>query len=352
MCDGQDTGTLMTQAVPEVSCQQTQALVWQYYGLQGDVALLTGERDKNFCLTVPSGRRYMLKVINAAESVAESHYQTALLLHVAQQAAALPVPRVILTRYQQAEPVVDIGGIALRMRLVSFLEGTPLHAVTPSTTLMESLGSTLAQLDVALSRFSHPAEKRQLLWDISRAEQIRPYLEFVQDAEQQRAITHILQRYDSHVAPQLKTLRQQTIHNDMNPHNVLADVDDATRVSGIIDFGDALYAPLINDLATALAYQVHEGDDPFAFIVPFTASYHAHLPLTEQEIALLPDLIMTRLALIMTIAQWRAARYPENRDYLLRNLPRSWRSLQQITRYSHDQFCQRIWQGVKEINHV
>ena len=39
MCDDQDTGTLMTQAVPEVSCQQAQALVWQYYGLQGDVAL-------------------------------------------------------------------------------------------------------------------------------------------------------------------------------------------------------------------------------------------------------------------------------------------------------------------------
>lgn len=350
MCDAQDSGTLMTQAVPEVSCQQAQALLRQYYGLQGDVTLLTGERDKNFCLTVPCGRRYMLKVINAAESVAESHYQTSLLMHIARQAPALQVPRVILTKNQQAAPVVDIDGSALRIRLVSFLAGTPLHAVTPSVTLMASLGSTLAQLDEALRSFSHPAQQRQLLWDISRAEQIRSYLAFVADAEQQAAITQILQRYDSHVTAQLKTLRQQTIHNDMNPHNVLTEVGDATLVSGIIDFGDALYAPLINDLATALAYQIHDGDDPFAFIVPFTTAYHAHLPLTEQEIALLPDLIMTRLALIITIAQWRAARYPQNRDYLLRNLPRSWRSLQQITRYSPDQFCQRIWQGIQEKN--
>lgn len=42
MCDAQDSGSLMTQALPEISCQQAQALVWQYYGLQGDVTLLSG----------------------------------------------------------------------------------------------------------------------------------------------------------------------------------------------------------------------------------------------------------------------------------------------------------------------
>lgn len=63
----------------------------------------------------------MLKVINAAESIAESNYQTALLLNVAQKAPVLQVPRVILKRCQLAEPVVDIDGNALRIRLVKAL---------------------------------------------------------------------------------------------------------------------------------------------------------------------------------------------------------------------------------------
>lgn len=348
MCEIQDTDALMTEAVPEVSCAQAEALLWQHYGLQGEVTLLTGERDRNFCLTAPSGRRYMLKVINAAEPLAVSHFQTALLLHIAQQAADLPVPRVVLTRYQQAEPVVDINGSALRIRLVSYLPGTPLHAVAPSVALMRDVGDTLARLDLALGSFSHPGEQRQLLWDISRAEQIKPYLNDVQDAAQRQAVSQILHRFDSHVAPALAHLRQQTIHNDMNPHNVLANAQNPERIGGIIDFGDALHGPLINDLATALAYLVDDGDDPFAYIAPFTAAYHARLPLTAPEIDLLPDLIKTRLALIMTIAQWRAARYPENRDYLLRNLPRAWRSLQQIERYSHQQICQRLRQALAE----
>lgn len=348
MCEIQDADTLMTEAVPEVSCAQAEALLWQHYGLQGEVTLLTGERDRNFRLTAPSGRRYMLKVINAAEPLTVSHYQTALLLHIAQQDADLPVPRVVMTRYQQAEPVVEINGSALRIRLVSYLPGTPLSAVTPTAALMRDIGDALARLDLALSRFSHPGEQRQLLWDISRAEQITPYLNDVQDVEQRQAVTQILHRFENHVAPALKSLRQQTIHNDMNPHNVLADAQDPERIGGIIDFGDALHGPLINDLATALAYLVGEGDDPFAYIAPFTAAYHARLPLTTQEIDLLPDLIKTRLALVMTIAQWRAARYPENRDYLLRNLPRAWRSLQQIARYSHEQICHRLRLAMEE----
>nr|WED68922.1 phosphotransferase [Pectobacterium colocasium] len=34
-----------------------------------------------------------------------------------------------------------------------------------------------------------------------------------------------------------------------------------TRVTGIIDFGDAVFAPLICEVATALAYQVGDGAD-------------------------------------------------------------------------------------------
>ncbi|MBA0207136.1 phosphotransferase [Pectobacterium aroidearum] len=339
---------LMTQAVPQVSCQQALAIAQQEYGLFGQMALLQGERDMNFCLTVTPDERYMLKVINAAEPADVSDFQTALLLHLAQQAPELPVPRIRLTLAGQAETCVEMGGVLLRVRLVSYLAGTPQYLTEPSTALMPQLGSTLAQLDNALHGFTHPAANRSLLWDISRAEQVRPYLDFISERQQHQHLRRIFDRYDSRVAPELMTLRRQVIHNDLNPHNVLVDGASPTRVTGIIDFGDAVFAPLICEVATALAYQVGDGADLLEHVVPFIAAYHQHRPLVPEEIALLPDLIATRMALTLTIAQWRASRYPDNREYLLRNVPRCWHSLQRIATYSHAQFVTRLQQVCPE----
>ncbi|MBJ7220908.1 phosphotransferase [Brenneria sp. L3-3C-1] len=336
---------LMTQSVPQVSCRQAAEVVQQHYGLRGDVKLLQGERDLNFCLTVSPERRYMLKVINAAESAEVSDFQTSLLLHIARQAPELPIPRAIVTLDGQAEPIVDIGGVALRVRVVSYLAGTPQHLAFPAVALMHDLGDTLARLDRALHSFTHPAAKRSLLWDISRAEQVRPYLTYVRDREQQQHISRVFDRYDEYVAPVLASLRHQTIHNDLNPHNVLVNPQQPTQVAGIIDFGDALHAPLVCELATALAYQIGNGADPFEYVVPFVFAYHQQLPLTAREIALLPDLIAARMALTMTIAQWRASLYPANRDYLLRNLPYCWRSLRQMKNYTYDQCAARLYQA-------
>ncbi|MDG0795572.1 phosphotransferase [Pectobacterium punjabense] len=339
---------LMTQPVPQVSCQQALAIAQQEYDLFGQMTLLQGERDMNFCLTVTPDERYMLKVINAAEPADVSDFQTSLLLHLASHAPELPVPRIRLTKNGRAETGVEIGGELLRVRLVSYLAGVPQHLVSSSTALMPQLGSTLAQLDNALHRFTHLAANRSLLWDISRADQVRPYLDFVSEPQQYQHLQRIFDRYDSHVAPELATLRRQVIHNDLNPHNVLVSRSSPTRVTGIIDFGDAVFAPLICEVATALAYQVGEGQDLLEHVLPFVAAYHQHMPLTPEEIALLPDLIATRMALTLTIAQWRASRYPDNREYLLRNVPRSWHSLQRMMTYSHAQFVTRLQQACQE----
>ncbi|MCG8707858.1 phosphotransferase [Brenneria sp. 4F2] len=338
---------LMAQSVPQVSCRQAEDIAWRLYGLRGHIELLQGERDLNFCLTVTAERRYMLKVINTAEPAEVSHFQTSLLLHIAQQAPALCVPRIVITQSQLAEPLVEVNGVSLRIRLMSYLDGMPQHKVPPSVELMAGLGKNLAQLDLALQHFSHPAASRPLLWDISRAEQTRPYLTFV-DPRQRPHIERIFDRYDQFVAPRLKTLRQQTIHNDLNPHNALVALDNPRQVAGIIDFGDALHAPLIAELATALAYQISGEDDPLAFVVPFLAAYHHQLPLETEEIALLPDLIATRMALGITIPQWRSSLYPENRDYLLRNQSTCWLGLMRLADYTYEQCHARLLQACQQ----
>src|SRR3546814_16314237 len=54
-------------------------------------------------------------------------------------------------------------------------------------------------------------------------------------------------------APALPHCRRQVIHNDFNPSNILVNEDGS--INGIIDFGDAIDATLICDIAKAIPYQ-------------------------------------------------------------------------------------------------
>ncbi len=91
------------------------------------------------------------------------------------------------------------------------------------------------------------------------------------------------------------------------------------RIAGIIDFGDLTFTARVNDLAIAAAYQVADSDDPLAPACDVIAAYHAVTPLDLLELDVLFDLIATRIVMTVVISSWRAVRYPENREYILRN---------------------------------
>ena len=60
------------------------------------------------------------------------------------------------------------------------------------------------------------------------------------------------------------------------------------------------------------------------------------------EFDLLPDLIATRLVMTVVISSWRAVRYPENRDYILRNNDAAWARLRRMTKLSRPQAMQQL----------
>jgi Ser/Thr protein kinase RdoA (MazF antagonist) len=51
------------------------------------------------------------------------------------------------------------------------------------------------------------------------------------------------------------------------------------------------------------------------------------MPLSAEEIDLMPLLVRARLAMTALITNWRASLYPHNRDYILRNAPAAWAGL-------------------------
>jgi Ser/Thr protein kinase RdoA (MazF antagonist) len=321
---------LMTTQAPNVDDQKALDIARQTYGLEGSVKLLNGERDANF-LVRTEHEAFVLKFINPAEDMTVIDFQTRALLHIERHGAHLPVPRVLAALNGEFEPKVLVGGQQLMLRAVSYLDGISQNLGKPGVALMRELGTTLAEVNLALKDFQHPAAHRNLLWDVGHAERVRPYLDCL-EAEQLPLVSALLDHYESHVKPRLAILRAQVIHNDLNPQNVMLDCETGSRVAAIIDFGDALYAPLINELGTALAYQFDaQAADPLWQIKAFTAAYNARIPLQQGELEVLGDLIAIRMAMAITIAQWRASLYPENRDYVLRNLHSTWRNLQCLT---------------------
>lgn len=309
-------GSLLSIPPPRLSTQALAALTQAHWGLAGTLHPLTSERDQNHRLDTGTAS-FILKLANPAEPAALTAFQTESLLHCATQAPDLPTPRVIPAEDGRSIVATPDGAL----RLLSWLPGTPLAQLPRTPALAASIGTALGRLDVALASFHHPASDHHLLWDIQNAADLAPLTPALPENLRPR-IVRFLDHFTARIAPALAKLPRQVIHGDFNPHNLLADPAHPGTLTGILDFGDMTLSHRICDLAVAASYLIDPAD-PESLLIPLTRAYHRANPLTEEELRLLPDLITARLATTLTISAWRAARYPENAPYILRNAPTS-----------------------------
>ncbi|MCZ0733512.1 phosphotransferase [Phreatobacter sp. AB_2022a] len=331
-------GELLDEAPPAVSLDEAVALARDHFGLVATARPLTGERDHNFQLTDAAGAVYVLKVVHPAEPPAVTDFQSRALMHVAAADPELATPRVVPPRGAGGGDVVwrVQGRSDRRVRCLTYLAGRPLHLTERSPAQRRRLGAFLARLDRALAGFRHPAEDHDLLWDLKKAARVRGLLAEIADAERRGLPERALDRFARHVLPVLPSLRVQVVHNDFNPHNVLASAEADDEIAGVIDFGDMVRAPLIQDLATAAAYQVTGDGHPLQGVAEMAQAFHQVLPLADEEIAVLPELVATRLALTIAISSWRAARHPDNAPYILRNQAAAWTGLGRLDALDRD----------------
>lgn len=308
----------LEQPPPTVSLAQATELAHVHFGLRGDVTPLAGERDRNFKIREADGRTWVLKVGHPADSAGLSDLQRDVLLRIARTDPALPVPRIRETRDGAADlvwspPGSDPGVAPCRVRVYSYLAGRPLHTVRASADLRGELGGVLGRLGRALSGFVHPAARHELIWDASRVNRIAELVDPA-DVQVRAALDHVAE----HTLSRLDGVRHQVIHNDANPHNVLA-TPDGTRIVGLIDFGDVIGAPLPQEIATAAAYQLADASAGLDACLDLVRGYHAQHRLTEAEAATVFDLMVARLVLVVVITGWRAEQHPRDRNYILRN---------------------------------
>lgn len=320
MTHGTDAlGTLLSVPPPVLPADALLAALAQGWGLTGTLSPLTSERDLNHRLEGPGGR-WLVKITNPAEPREMTDFQTRAFLHVAARAPAVPVARLVPDREGAPWRETPAG----LLRVFTWQEGQPLHAVPGRYRLASASGAALAGLTAALQDFRHPAADHVLLWDIKQVPRLAPLLPAIADPALRDEAAGFVAEFSTRILPRLAGLPTQVCHSDFNPWNLLAT---GGAITGILDFGDMVRTPRVCDLAVAASYQIDPGA-PLASLADFVGAYRAVLPLQAAETELLFDLITARMITTLAIAGWRAARQPGNAEYILRNTPSARAGLQ------------------------
>lgn len=305
---------------PSVSVASIDSAVAEQFGLRGSYALLVSERDQKFLLETTGGDRYVVKVTSLAEAKVVSDFQIAALQHL-EQFENLRVPRVVRTLDGRLSGSVQHDGATYRLRVNHYLTGNLLASLPLNGALVHDFGAQLASLDIGLEPFSHDGEQPVLLWDLHRAGELRALLGHIDDATVSDRVTGVIDDFEKRVVPRLGALRTQVIHGDANPENVIID-PAGQRVSGFIDFGDMIRAPLVFDVAIAAAYLRAADARPLEFIAPFVAGYCSVRLLESVELSLMFDLVRARLATTITLLYWRLSAREQNDPYRQKTLQR------------------------------
>jgi Ser/Thr protein kinase RdoA (MazF antagonist) len=294
------------------------SLVRDSYGLEARIARLTGERDENFKVTAADGGDYVLKVAHPAEDSGVTDLSTAALLHLESEDPVLPCPRVVRARGGHSHVrFIDAQRIERTARLLTYLPGRPLGGHR-SARLRVECGRLGGRLIRALCTFRHPAAQRAVVWDVRHAAHLARLLGEVPGFPCRHEALAVLDRIVPRIETQLPRLRQQIVHNDLNPKNIL--VREADEVTGIIDFGDMTYTAVIADVAVTAAEHIPEdcsaGSGEAAAAVRDVANgYHERVPLADQELAMLGTLVAARLVANMVVHEWHLHRNPAGEHY-------------------------------------
>lgn len=310
------------------SLSDAEAAVTQVYGARGTIRRLSSERDETFLFTRSDGTDFILKIANPAEDPASLEFQDGALLHLEAAAPNVPVPRLMLTKTGAPSHTLSTSDGARIMRLLTFLGGELQYRTSASETQSRNVGRALAELGLGLEDYDGRPPAGKLMWDISHTLDLVAFVDHV-GTERRAQVEAVLAEFERSLPAIAAIKRRQIIHNDFNPHNILLNPADPTKVVGIIDFGDMVHAPLINDLAVALSYHLAT-DNWAARTGAFLEGFVSARALEPAEIELLPLLARSRLAMSIIIAEWRSARFPENRTYIMRNHATACRGLQNI----------------------
>src|SRR5277367_2232068 len=132
-----------SRVAPPVSTAEAKRIAKELYLLDGDATQLPGEYDDNFHLSTSEGRESVLKIMHPAREESFVDMQCRALLHLAERAPHLVLPRVQPAASGELYSRAHVeDGIQRLVWMLTFLPGTVLAKSQPHTErLLRSLGA-------------------------------------------------------------------------------------------------------------------------------------------------------------------------------------------------------------------
>jgi len=311
------------------------------YGVRGTTTPLPGEHDDNLLVETGSDR-LVLRVVAADQEEERDLFILAVLAGA--EGAPCPCPRVIPARSGELAPlVVDDTGRERRSWVTTYVPGSPWGDRLDDAALARTVGRALASLARQLDQVNAPEASGRTPWDLTRFEGTLALIDGVPLGNDGSRMHRYLDDLQDTVLPTLATAERQPIHNDANPDNVLIQTDGSV---GFIDFGDAVWAPRVVELAVTGAYLADAGrpasdDAPLTHLI---RGYASVLPLSPTDLRALPGLMRGRLALALGNALARAHHHPDRADYVLRHAERARRRMDALDALDEGR-ATRMWES-------
>lgn len=224
----------------------------------------------------------------------------------------LPVPRPLKTkngqliRREAVKPIV----------LMTFLDGENVYNKQVSLDFIAEVGSMAAKLDrcfVGFNPIGH--ESPEHYWDLKRFEVGKRFLPFLEKDKDSDVdfINQIYRDYKNSIVPAFHKLQKGFIHNDIAAHNILSKDG---HLSGLVDFGDAVHAYFVFEVAVGIAQLCMLQKNWREAIKIFVQAYCAILPLQKEELDILYGLVCCRSANMVVVCNGLCHSDLPRQDYI------------------------------------
>lgn len=296
-----------------ISSLQAEKIASELFGIDGRAEYLPGEIDLNFKLTDDHKRIFVLKISRPDSPYDFLDYQQKLLKHLEATKAGIEHPMAMADLKGDLVSSTRDGSNRKRfVRLLTWVPGRIYSSLNPQTDgLRYSLGQTCGTVSSALKSFEHQSAKRNLQWDLAQWKWTLSHLHLF-SGEKKATIQYFQNLFESK-EEDYKKLRKSIIHNDANDNNIIVSENLLSpKVKTLIDFGDAIYSQVINDVAVASAYAVFGLEDPLQGVLPVLKGYHEMYPLEPEELEVLYLCLGIRLVISATKSALNKIDEPDN----------------------------------------
>ena len=300
---------------------------------------LATERDDTFRVRTADGLTVVAKLAHPLDDPRVLADQVAVLAGLEREHPTLPTPRVVPARDGALLVMVETDDGPRGLRVLSHLEGATLGSAARTLDDLHAVGVLHAQLARAIAAVGDAADSplrgAPTPWNLLALEAYAAS-EAIADAAVRADADAVIAMARDAVLPLARTLPARLAHNDLHGDNVLVHPSAAgrpLRVTGVLDFGDMTRTPRVADLAVAASYargRVGTSGPAWQAASAYVAGYESIEPLDEAEHALLPHLVLLRLAQRAVLNSRIAAANPAAADYASRNLSAIARDLREL----------------------